>query len=199
RYEDALVDFNRAIELKPDDEWTIANRGETHRLLRRYEEALVDLNRAIELKPDDEWAIASRGETYRLLGRYEKALVDLNHVIELVSKNDWRFYSRALTYQALGRISEAQTDFTAAIQIARQNYEKSLQDWRNTFNLALYHLAAGETEEAKHFYQEALSRGALPVYIQEAIQDLDDFLVLFPDHAPAKTMREMLQAHIQRE
>lgn len=51
RYEEALTDFHRAIELRPDADWAVAERGETHRLMERYEEALSDFDRAIELHP----------------------------------------------------------------------------------------------------------------------------------------------------
>ena len=30
RYEEALADFNRAIELDPDDAWAIGSRGQTY-------------------------------------------------------------------------------------------------------------------------------------------------------------------------
>ena len=64
RYDEALTDFTRAIELDPDYKLAIANRGLTYRLMERYDEALTDFTRAIELDPDYKWAIASRGETY---------------------------------------------------------------------------------------------------------------------------------------
>ena len=51
RYDEALADFTRAIELDPEDAWTIASRGETYRLMGRYDEALADFTRAIELDP----------------------------------------------------------------------------------------------------------------------------------------------------
>src|SRR2546421_8769784 len=58
-YLEALTDFNRAIELRPDIDWAVAERGETYRLMGRYEEALADFNQALELNPRDHWAIAS--------------------------------------------------------------------------------------------------------------------------------------------
>jgi tetratricopeptide (TPR) repeat protein len=86
RYEDALADFNRAIELKPNYTWTIAHRGETYRQMERYQDALADFDRAIELKPNDAWTIARRGETYRQMERYQDALADFNQAIELEPK-----------------------------------------------------------------------------------------------------------------
>src|SRR5258708_31861676 len=61
RYDKALADLNRAIELDPADALDIASRGETYRRMERYEEALADFSRAIELNPGYTSAIASRG------------------------------------------------------------------------------------------------------------------------------------------
>ena len=51
RYDEALADLNRAIELDPADAEAIGSRGQTYRLLGRLVEALADLNRARELDP----------------------------------------------------------------------------------------------------------------------------------------------------
>jgi hypothetical protein len=42
RYEKALADLNRAIELDPADALDIASRGDTYRRMERYDEALAD-------------------------------------------------------------------------------------------------------------------------------------------------------------
>ena len=67
RFDDALADFNRAIELDPGLAWAIGSRGETYQAMGRYDEALADFNRAIELDPGRAWAIGSRGETYQAM------------------------------------------------------------------------------------------------------------------------------------
>jgi tetratricopeptide (TPR) repeat protein len=51
RYDEALADLSRVIELDPSAGWALAARGETYRLMERYDEALADFNRAIELDP----------------------------------------------------------------------------------------------------------------------------------------------------
>ena len=66
RYDDALADFNRAIELDPDNAAFIASRGDAYKHTELYDDALADFNRAIELDPDNAAFIASRGEIYRL-------------------------------------------------------------------------------------------------------------------------------------
>ncbi|MFQ5899870.1 MAG: tetratricopeptide repeat protein, partial [Candidatus Methylomirabilia bacterium] len=76
RYEEALADFTRGLELDPDHDWTLARRGEVYRQMGRYEEALADLTRATELNPGYVWALARRGEVYRQMGRSDEASSD---------------------------------------------------------------------------------------------------------------------------
>jgi len=51
RYDEALADCTRAIDLDPSYAWAITSRGRTYQAMERYDEALADLNRAIELDP----------------------------------------------------------------------------------------------------------------------------------------------------
>ena len=51
RYEDALTNYNQAVDLAPRFTHTYNNRGDTYRNMQRYEDALVDFDRAIELDP----------------------------------------------------------------------------------------------------------------------------------------------------
>ena len=198
KYEAALADFDRAVELDPDLAWAIARRGLTYRLMEQYEEALADFSRAIELEVEPiSAAYADRGETYRLMERYDEALVDFDRAVELEPDKDWYLYDRALTYRAIGRTDRAQADLSAAIRRAREKCEGEPQDWGNTLNLALYHLAAEEGEAAGRLYREALEAGAPLRFIREALHDLDDLLALSPDHSQAKAMRDLLQEYLQ--
>ena len=49
RYEEALVSFDRALELDVNDKWAWASRGDALDTLKRFEEALESFDRAIEL------------------------------------------------------------------------------------------------------------------------------------------------------
>jgi hypothetical protein len=77
--------------------------------------------------------------------------------------------------------------------------EKYPGNWRNTFNLALYHLAAGEVGDAYNLVRDALSNGAPSDIIREAIIDLGDFLTLFPDSSQAQAMRDLLQRQLETD
>ncbi|MEA5616676.1 tetratricopeptide repeat protein, partial [Cronbergia sp. UHCC 0137] len=195
RYPEALQDFNLAIQLYPKDTWAIANRGEIYRLMKQYPEALQDFNLAIQLDPKYTWAIAGRGETYLILKKYNQAIEDLSQAIDLDS-GDWLFYIRALAYQALNQTETAKGDLEKAIQLAQQQYEKEPKNWNNTFNLAIYNLAAQYHQPATTLYEYALVNGATSDNIHEAIRDLNDFLTIFPDHVEAQSMRLLLQSSV---
>jgi tetratricopeptide (TPR) repeat protein len=117
RYDEALADFNRAIELDPGRTWAIAGRGETYMAMERYDEALADFNRAIELDPGYAWAIGSRGQTHLAMERYGEALADLNRAIELDPDRAWIIGNRGATYLAMERYDEALADFNRAIEL----------------------------------------------------------------------------------
>jgi tetratricopeptide (TPR) repeat protein len=97
RFEEAVADLTRAIELVPQHAGAFRNRGETYRQQGYIEESLADFARAIELDPKNAWILASRGETYRQQGRFEEALADLTRAIELDPNYAWAFGSRDLS------------------------------------------------------------------------------------------------------
>jgi tetratricopeptide (TPR) repeat protein len=196
RYPEALLDLDKAIELDPKYSWALANRGVTYRLMERYPEALLDLDKAIELNPQDDWNFNRRGEIYLLLKQYDQALADFNQAIELDSKDDWYLYSRALAYKALNQADKAQADLTQAVKLAKQAFEKDPKNWNNTFNLAIYCLAFQDYQRAEKLYKYALANGAHSYSIKAAIQDLKDFLTIFPDNLQAQAMQKLLQSSL---
>ncbi|MFP5273801.1 tetratricopeptide repeat protein, partial [Coleofasciculus sp.] len=89
RYEEALVSYDKAIELNPNDAPAWVIRGGVLYKLERYEEALVSYEKAIELNPNYAPAWGLRGGVLILGGvlnnleRYQEALVSYDKVIEL--------------------------------------------------------------------------------------------------------------------
>jgi Tfp pilus assembly protein PilF len=115
RFEEALADLNRAVELDPGDAWAIGRRGQSYQEMERYGEALADLSRAVEL--GQVWAVGVRGETYRLMKRYQEALADFNRAVELDPGNPGHFAARGQTYQEMGRYGEALADLNRAVEL----------------------------------------------------------------------------------
>jgi tetratricopeptide (TPR) repeat protein len=193
----ALADFNRAIELNPNNAWAITRRGVIYWSLKQYPAALADLDQAIELEPNYAWGFAVRGFAYGVLGQYTEALADLDRAIELVPDKAGVHYGRGLLHLAMSVPDQAQADLSQAIRLARQAHKKDPQNPLKVLTLALYYLAAEEIEEVERLYHQALIGPPPASIIREAIFDLDVFLRFFPDHAQALAMRDLLQAHLQ--
>ncbi|MDF2387359.1 hypothetical protein JMG10_38270 [Nostoc ellipsosporum NOK] len=114
----------------------------------------------------------------------------------LDSDSDWYLYNRALTYLALNQPDKARADLALAIKLAKEHFQKDPKNWRNSFNLALYYLAAQYHQPAEQLYRYILSQGASLERIRGAIQDLNDFLTVFPNHVQATTMQKLLQSYL---
>jgi tetratricopeptide (TPR) repeat protein len=80
---------------------------------------------------------------------------------------------------------------------ALADYDENPDNHRNSFNLALYHLAAGLIKQAWHFYRDALQRRAPADRIQAAICDLEDFLHVFPGHEWAIKAKTALEKRLR--
>ncbi|MFZ4660890.1 MAG: tetratricopeptide repeat protein [Caldilineaceae bacterium] len=195
RYEEALADFNRVIQLDEKYTWAIASRGQVYQALKRYKEALVDFDHAIQLDEKYVWAINRRGLVYLLLGRKVEAQADLNQALSL-NEDDWYFYWRGLSYLVQNQLIEAQSDLIRAIELANLDYAKNPQDWRNTLNLMLYHLVAGNNSMAERFLQEAFDGNASIPPLKAAIQDLEELLIVLPDHTQARIFLQRIEAYL---
>ncbi|HLO85327.1 MAG TPA: tetratricopeptide repeat protein [Nostocaceae cyanobacterium] len=196
QYQKALRDLDQAIALNPHYTWALANRGETYRLIERYPAALRDLDQAIKLNPQDDLALAHRGYIYLMIKQYNQTLTDFNQAIELDSNNDWYLYLRAILYKALNQPNKAQADLKQAAKLAKNAFEKEPKNWKNTFNLAIYYLAAQYYQPAEKLYKYALANRANLIKIKEAIRHLKDFLKIFPDNLPAQAMLKLLQSSL---
>ncbi|QHG16789.1 hypothetical protein [Nostoc sp. ATCC 53789] len=130
--------------------------------------------------------------------RYHEAPQDLDRTIGLNRhyQDDWYFYERALTYLALNQPDKARADLALAMKLAKEHYEKDARNWRNSFNLALYYLAAQYNQPAEHLYRHTISQGASLERIRIAVQDLNDFLAVFPNHVQATSMQQLLQSSL---
>jgi tetratricopeptide (TPR) repeat protein len=75
-YENALIDYDRAIELRPEYPEAYLLRGQVYDFLDEHEEAVADYTKAIELKPGFANAYAHRGFALEALGKRRQAIED---------------------------------------------------------------------------------------------------------------------------
>ena len=81
--DNALVDFGKAIELKPDSFEAYLERGMVHLNKKAFELAVTDLSKAVDLNPKSAMAWANRGDAYEKKGDSAKAKADYQKAVAL--------------------------------------------------------------------------------------------------------------------
>ncbi|MGB6873762.1 MAG: tetratricopeptide repeat protein [Dehalococcoidia bacterium] len=111
-------EFNKAIELNPDNADAYYKRGDAYSEIGDYDKAIADYNEAIELNPSDALAYFNRGYAYGEIGDYEKAIVDYSKAIELNPSDALAYYNRGLDYHNKGEVLKAVSDLEKCIGLS---------------------------------------------------------------------------------
>jgi tetratricopeptide (TPR) repeat protein len=83
KLDEAIADYNRAIELAPDAAAPYLNRGAVLEAQGHYEAAIADYNRVLALNPTDAMALNNRGNAEGGLKNWEAAISDYQKAAEL--------------------------------------------------------------------------------------------------------------------
>lgn len=116
QYDNALIDFNKAIECDPFSQDNYLQRAFAYMELREYDKAISDFNLCHQSDPKNSDIINNRGVCYLRSGNLKSALDDFNKAILLNSSSPLYFVNRAATYLKLGKLADARRD----VQIAEQ-------------------------------------------------------------------------------
>ena len=111
-YDEAIKEYTRAIELKPDFAEAYNNRA--YAFYSKHDgtgDPMSDLNRALELRPKFAHAYNTRGCVYMAAGNPDKAIADFNRAIELQPDYPRAYRNRANALLRKGRFSLAFADF----------------------------------------------------------------------------------------
>lgn len=111
----AIDDYNRAVQLFPENAAVYNNRGNTLLALGLVKEAVKDFDRAILLAPGYAAAFNNRAAAYLLAKQGDDALRDYAKAISLNPQTAAPFYGRGRALLALDRPEAATRDFTRAI------------------------------------------------------------------------------------
>jgi tetratricopeptide (TPR) repeat protein len=112
--EKALENFDKSIELKPDEYVAWYNRAIVKSMMGHFEDALADLEQTIRLNPDYKKAYLNRGTAKRHLTAYTEAIADYTLAIALDSAYAEAYYNRGAVYEMLEHKGSACTDFEKA-------------------------------------------------------------------------------------
>jgi len=193
RDEDALRDMNVVIELNADGAEAYLKRGGIYRDLGRFEESLQDYAKADFFKGDRNSLYTGRGLTYRNMGKFAEAIRDFTKGLE--SKATYvNYYNRGVSYLASGQANKGRADLSRGLRIVMKEIKEVSKAKTLAYETALFRLANGEVEEARSLYRSALEGDESIIVMLEAIRNLDQFILLFPNNQPAVEIRERLRA-----
>ena len=193
RYEEAVADCSRAIELDPKHSRAWNNRGVAYLDLGQPAKAVADFSRAIELDPKHAHARGNRGIAYLDLGQPAKAIADFSRAIELDPKLAAAWNGRGIAYcDHLGQPAKAVADFSRAIELD----PKEAKAWHNRGNaysdLRQYDKAIADFSRAielnpkfaPFWYNRGCVYSALGQW-DKAVADYSRAIELDPKHAQA--------------
>jgi tetratricopeptide (TPR) repeat protein/S1-C subfamily serine protease len=188
----AIADYNKAIELKPDDAEAYNNRGNARYHLGDKKGAIADYTKAIELKPDLAYAYSNRGNARYQLGDKQGAIADYNKAIELKLDDAKAYYNRGVARSALGDKQGAIADYNKAIEL-KPDYAEAYNNRGNARDdlgdkqgeIADYSKAIElKPDLAEAHYNRGVARSDLGDK-QGAIADFSKAIELKPDYAEA--------------
>ncbi len=156
--DEAIADYTKAIELKPDNADAFINRGRAYLFNQTYDQAIADYTKVIELKPDNAEGYNGRGEAYRRKGDYGQAIADYSRALELKPmETSIIYYERGNVYYCIKDYDRAIADFNKAIE-SRKNGTLVCANHGdpNKAVLAQYYGCLGEVQKDKGAYQKAI-------------------------------------------
>ncbi|RHZ64836.1 hypothetical protein Glove_320g2 [Diversispora epigaea] len=114
RYDEALIDLNHAITVKPNKSTAWCLRGIIKGLNKFYMEALEDLNRALYQDINNYLALKWRALVYYEINLYDHALCDLDLIINSGCADAFTYLTRANTNRRLKKFVDANEDIIKA-------------------------------------------------------------------------------------
>lgn len=152
RWDEALRDLDRALEINPSLAIALYHRSWFHALFGRMEEAIADHKRAQELDPLNPLNTAWLGELYRWQGRLDEAEAEVQRAIEMDPRFPPVYFVQALVFRDRGMHEQA----IAAVKKAAE----ANPAWR--WSAGVFYVAAGRTDEARALLAELNTKKPSP-------------------------------------
>lgn len=120
KYDEAIIDLTKSVELNPKDGQTLLYRGEAFHKKGDFEKAIADFSKAVivwEKHKDLRFAFYRRAETHIAKGDHNSALTDANRSLALDPKADYGYYLRGKAYVLAGKKDLAIADFKKTLEL----------------------------------------------------------------------------------
>lgn len=113
----ALGDFEKAIELEPENANYRLLRAVFLRSQKKLEDALAEVERVIAQSPEDTNALILQGEVLRDLGQVDSALKSFDQATKLSPKTPSPYQSRGEIFRDKGEYEKAAEEFSKVLEL----------------------------------------------------------------------------------
>lgn len=148
-FREALKEFTKATEIKPDECKYYNDRGVAYKRLGELDKAFTDYNKSLEINPHYTNALNNRGVVYLEQGRYDEALADFREALKYGGLEGKIFTNIGIAKAAKGDHKAAVQDFDSAVSLHPVDPRSFL-----FMGQSLEHL--GDKDKALKMYQVAL-------------------------------------------
>lgn len=144
----ALREFETAIELNPDYWKALHNRGVSRAVKRQWDLAHQDFSRVVELKPDYVHGWFNRGEVRMQQERFAEAADDYSRAIELDPEDPVALKRRGNAQLQLREFQHALSDLDHAVKLAPDDADALVDRAEVQRRLARWQAAADDYSQA---------------------------------------------------
>jgi tetratricopeptide (TPR) repeat protein len=116
-YEQAILNFDRAIELKSDFAGAYRMRGRAYMGVGKPAEAISDFTKVAALQPSEATVLVDRGFAYLDEKDWARAIADASRALELNNKLARAYNLRATAVRATGDAAKAVEDLSRAVEL----------------------------------------------------------------------------------
>ena len=152
QFEDALRDFDTAIQINSHYLMYYTNRAQAYIRLKNYANALKDLTTVVTLDPGNLSGYVYRAMMYNWQGDHDKALADLTTAVTLKPDFALGYYNRGLVDLSMGHYDKAIADFSKALSLDPDSPE-------SYFYRGKAYLKSGSAKQAEQDFDMACKMG----------------------------------------
>lgn len=156
----AKKDFEIALELNPDNDFTLELIGDTYSKEKQYDKAVEFYNKALEINPSKHSIYEYRAYAHEALEDYFNALVDMNEAIKHAPDYGYLYFKRGYYSFKMGNNKTACSDWLLGNEKGDPDSLKNLLEFcgynKEDFFSAEDYYNASDEEKNKGNYTEAI-------------------------------------------
>ena len=117
----AQADYERSLQINPNQPETYNNLGALHMEMNRNADAISYFSEAIARNPSYFRALLNRATAYSKMNNFTQAFIDFSSAAQLRPNDPALLFNRALAYFNFGKYEQADNDLSHAIAVQPNN------------------------------------------------------------------------------